>query len=318
MASEAPPAAAPAEQQKLGPGTTAPLRPTSSSPGAFVGASMAGRRHARYLNALVYGRHGGGKSTLAGSAVDVDEMQDVLVITAEGGDIVFESNPRITQWEKIDVIKVDRIEQANKVYEWLKAHVQLRDRPGAEDQLRKLQDAAFPPDVIADPERLRRFRTVVVDSLTEIEGLNLTKILDLDSLGIDAGDEMAVAGYGEFRKNMHIMQKLVRNFRDMDIHFLAICAESYSQDERKAFHYGPRLTGQLKDILQGFFDVVGWLVPSTTVDQGTGVSPRRLFVQPQTAPKADAKCRLATYKGSSFDNPTMTDIMVGTGFIKRK
>jgi hypothetical protein len=246
-------------------------------------------------------------------------MQDVLVVTAEGGDVVFEGNPRIKNWELLDVIKVDRVEQFQKVFEWLRAHISFRDK-GVEKEpdLRKLQDAAFPEGTIPDPERLRRYRTVIVDSLTEIEALNLTKILGLDSTGFDAGDEMEVAGYPQFRKNMHMIQKIVRQFRDLDINFLAICSEAYMEDERKAKHYTPRLTGQLRDIIQGFFDIVGWIVPNVAAtDPVTGNPERRLFVQPQTSPRADAKCRLATYNSAYFDNPVMRDIMIGAGFIKK-
>jgi hypothetical protein len=314
-ATEAPPteqpAAAPAPT-----GAGAPLRPTSTSPGAFIGSSMKSRSHARYLNALFYGRHGAGKSTLAGSAADVPEMADVLVITAEGGDVVFDNNPRIDNWENIDTVKVDRIEQFQKVTQWLENHIKFRDidSDAARDNLRKLQDMAFPD--VPDPERLRRYRTIVADSLTEIEAHNLTKILGLDAVGLDAGDELEVAGYPQFRKNLHMMQKIVRTYRDLPINFLAVCAETYAQDERKQFHYTPRLTGQLRDVLQGFFDVVGWLVPSAQqADAATGVSPRRLYVQPQTAPRADAKCRLATYKGAYFEDPVMEEIMKATGFL---
>src|SRR4051812_24013364 len=92
------PEAEPATAAPVQPGNAAALRPVSSSPGAFSGSSMRGRVHARYLNGLFYGRHGAGKSTLVGSAADVPEMDDVLVIAAEGGDIVFENNPRIKNW----------------------------------------------------------------------------------------------------------------------------------------------------------------------------------------------------------------------------
>jgi hypothetical protein len=62
---------------------------------------------------------------------------------------------------------------------------------------------------------------------------------------------------------------------------------------------------------------VGWLVRNQAqVDPVTGVAPTRLFVQPQTGPKADAKCRLATYKGAYFEDPVMGEIMAATGFIK--
>lgn len=319
MATNAPATAAPAT-----PTATAAPNPTGGgailkpvSPGAFSGSSMKGRGHARYLNALFYARHGAGKTTLAGSAVDIPEMQDVLVVAAEGGDIVFEDNPRIKNWENIDIIKVDRIEQFQKVREWVENHVRFRDSDtdAAKENLRKLQDLAFPD--VPDPERLRRFRTVIVDSLSEIEALHLKKILGDDQVAFDEGGEMQVAGYPEFRRNLHGMQNICRTFRDLPIHFLATCAESYAQDERKAFHYTPRMTGQLKDVLQGFFDVVGWLVPNQAqVDAATGIAPRRLFVQPQTAPRADAKCRLASFKGAYFEDPTMRDIMVDTGFIK--
>lgn len=285
----------------------------TGSKGAFAISSMKkeGATHTKWLNALIYGAHGAGKTTLEGSSVDVPEMNDVLVVTAEGGTVVFEDNPRIKHWEKLDVLKVDRIEQFQKVFEFLRTHCMWRDDPTKEGDLMKLQEMVGLGD-----ERLRKYRTVIIDSLSEIEALNLSKIMNLDALGLDAGDDMEVAGFPQFRKNMHIMQKIIRQFRDLPIHCLVTCAQSYTQDERKAYHYAPKLTGQLKDIIQGFFDVVGWLVVGNKVDENTP-GPRRLFVQPQSAPKADAKCRLATYKKDFFDNPTMESIMVDSGFVVR-
>lgn len=284
----------------------------SASPGAFQIVSMKRDEDSNkgWLNLLLYGAHGAGKTTLLGSAVDVEEMNDVLVVTAEGGTVVFEDNSRIDNYDMLDVVKIDRIEQFQKVYEFLKTHCAWRDRPDKEEDLMKLQTM-----VGLSNDRLRRFRTVIVDSLSEIEALNLAKILNLDALGLDAGDDMEVAGFPQFRKNNHIIQRIVRQFRDLPIHFLVTCAQSYTQDERKAYHYAPKLTGQLTGIVQGFFDVVGWLVVGNKVSE-TEPGPRRLFVQPQSAPKADAKCRLAGYKKDYFDNPTMSSIMKDTGFIK--
>lgn len=283
------------------------------SPGAFSVRSMSHSGRSKYINMLVYGKHGAGKTTLLASAVDVEEMNDVLVVTAEGGDVVFEENDRIEAYEGLDVIKIDRIEQFQKVYEFVKAHVSARDRDD-EKTLRQLQDMVVGPD--DQPERLRRWKTVIIDSLSEIEALNLAKILNLDALGLDAGDDMEVAGFPQFRKNMHIMMRSVRQFRDLPIHVLITCAQAYEKDERSQYHYSPKLTGKMRDDIQGFFDVVGWLVVGAKPDENTP-GPRRMFVQPQSAPKADAKCRLAAYKKDFFDNPKMVDIMVETGFIKR-
>lgn len=286
-----------------------------ASPGAFAIHSMGSTKRTRWLNMLIYGKHGAGKTTLFASAVDCEGMDDVLVITAEGGTVVFEDNDRIAAYEGLDILKVDRIEQFQKAYEFVKAHCSLREA-GNEDGLRQLQDMVLPADEDGS-DRLRKYRTVIIDSLSEIEALNLSKILNLDALGLDAGDDMEVAGFPQFRKNMHIMQRIVRQFRDLPIHVLVTCSQAYEKDERNVYHYSPKLTGQLRDIIQGFFDVVGWLVVGQKPDESTP-GPRRLFVQPQASPaKADAKCRLAAYKQDFFDNPTMADIMSQTGFIKK-
>lgn len=283
----------------------------ATGPGAFQIRSLGASTTSPFLNLMLYAKHGAGKTTLAGSAVDVPEMRDVLAILAEGGEVVFEDNDMIDNPEFIDVVKVDRIEQVQKLYEFLKAHISLRDAEGKEEQLQKLQEAVFG----GFDGRLRRYRTVILDSLTEVEAYNLAKILDLDSMGLDAGDDMEVAGFPQFRKNNHIIQRMVRQFRDLDIHFIATCAESFGQDERKAYHYRPKLTGQLASIVQGFFDVVGWMVVGNKPSENES-GPRRLFVQPQSQPKADAKNRLAAFKGDYFDNPTMKEIMTKVGFIK--
>lgn len=303
MASKAP--------QQTGGGATK----TASGPGAFQIRSMSNTNHSKYMNILVYGKHGAGKTTLAASSVDVPQMNDILVVMAEGGEVVFEDNSRIEAYEDLDVVKVDRIEQFQKIYEFLKAHVSMRDDPSKEAQLKQLQDMVFADG--EDSGRIRRYRTVIIDSLSEIEAYCLSKILNLDALGLDAGDDMEVAGFPQFRKNMHIMQRAIRQFRDLQIHVIMTCAESWSQDERKAYSFTPKLTGQLSSIAQGFFDIVGWIVVGQKPSENEQ-APRRMFVQPQSSPRADAKCRLASYKSDYFDNPTMEDIMVGTGFIKPK
>jgi hypothetical protein len=318
MATTAEPKEAPAEaaptpepevetegQAPSAPSDTAARTPVPTSPGAFsIHAMEDDDEGDGYMNILIYGKHGAGKTTLAGSSVDVPEMKDVLVISAEGGKIVFRNNPRIRDWKGLDVIKIDRIEQFQKAYEWVKEHVRWRDQEGptAEKNLLTLQQVAGIPS-----DRIRRYHTVLCDSLSDVEQLNLAKILDLDKLGLDAGDDMEVAGWPQFRKNMHLMMTTIRKFRDLRINFVAICSEKFDKDERAQYHYTPRLTGQLATLVQGPFDIVGWLVPSQNTDQITGAAPRRLFVQPQTA----------TFQAQFFDNPTMEDIMAETGYISR-
>lgn len=298
------------------PSNTVARTPLGTSPGAFRISGISDPSRKRWLKMLVYGPHGAGKTTLLGSAVDVDILQDVLVVSAEGGNAVLEKNPRIGYSDLIDEVRIERIEQLQKIYEMLVAHCRYRDN-GDDKSLEGLQRMTFGIPEGEELDRVRHYRTVIIDSLSEIEAQNLSKILGLDSLGLDAGDDMEVAGFPQFRKNNHIIQRIVRSLRDLPLHVFIVCAQGYSQDELKRYHYQPALTGKLSQQIQGFVDIVGWLVvgaPDPQDDSGAG--PRRLFVQPQTGPKADAKNRFSSYGKSYFDNPTIRSIMEGIGFIK--
>ena len=309
-----------ATQAPLQPGTSIALTPLAESPGAFRIGGLSSPHKVRYFNSLFYGAPGCGETTLTGSAVDVPEMNDILLVAAEGGELVLEDNPRIKRAHDIDVVRIERIEQLQKIFDFLQLHCRLRDKDD-EVELEKLQRKVFgiPAEVKLGGEgefRIRKYKTIILDSLTEVEAHNLEKILGLDEQGIDAGADLNVADYAAFRKNNNMIQRIVRELRDLPIHFLCICAQKYSQDELKRFHYTPALTGKLVEQVQGFFDVVGWLVVGQATDE-TGAGPRRLFVQPQAQPRADAKCRLASYNKAFFDNPTMESILGATGYIKR-
>ena len=317
-----------------------------ASPGLFTFVPVTASKKSRYLNLLTYSQAGGGKTTLAASACDVpetayskgfwpedDESSDVLFVSAEGGDMVFIDNDRIKRPERIDFMKTDRIEQVQKVFEWLANHCRQRDA-GDESQMRKLQNIAFfgidNKDLTEEQAnelglevagkdgmgRLRRYRTVVLDSLTDIEASNMNHIMGISDKGFDIGDDIQVAGYGEFRKNNNTIQQMVRSFKSLDINVIIICGQKYQQDEMKRFHYGPWLTGQLATQVQSFVDIVGYMVVSTHPTDANK-EMRKLYVQPVAAVKFDAKCRIASYKKPSFDDPYFIDLLVECGYVPR-
>lgn len=309
------------EQAPSAPSNTPARKPLGDSPGAFrIGALMDPMRK-RYIKALFYGPIGSGKTTLAGTAVDVDVMRDVLMIQFEGGEEVLLDNDRIQNADLVDVVRIKQMAQLTKLYSFLQNHCRARDR-GDEEMLIRLQNATFYGDMTADgvpdnPElyegdRLRRFHTVVLDSLTEIEAQNLAIAMKLDSVGVENAGEVEKAGWDEFRLNNHTMQRIVRAFRDLDMNVILICHQRYDQDELKRYHYAPALTGKLSTQVQGFVDVVGWLIVGT---DEAGKLKRRLAVQPHTGPKADAKSRFAIYKEPYFEDPKMSDLMLSFGLI---
>ena len=266
----------------------------------------------RWLKLLVYGPYGVGKSTLAGSSVDVPSMRDVLMVDAESGDLVLQDNPRIKLPNEIEHVRVSNFLQVARVQEFLKAHCIRRDQ-NDEDGMRSVEAMlkGVPPSAIKEP---RRFRTVIIDSLSEVEAYCMYGLLKVNEgiLLTGAADEIDVARFDEFRKQNMMLQVLIRSFRDLPMHIIFVCGQQYTQDEMKRFHYGPQMTGKLASQVQGFTDIVGFLKSAAPDEKG--IAPRRLFVQP--IERFDAKCRRACFTGAYFEDPTMSSIMQQIGIAQ--
>lgn len=263
-----------------------------------------------YLNMIVYGVPGSGKTTLLASAADVDELADVLMIDIESGRLTIKNNKRIKRKERIDVVRVSSYKQLAEVHKFLQAHCRYRDlkTPEADKKMIALQ-ARFmgvDPATIKTP---RRYFTVMIDSLSELDALCIYELLglstDMDLSEAMQDGDMEVAQFAEYKKNNQIMQLIVRAYRDLPINVLFACHVAYTQDEMKRMFYSPSLTGKLRNQVQGFVDLVGYLKVGE-VPEGKTEAPRRMYFQP--VGKFDAKCRLANLEGSYFDNPTMKDI----------
>ena len=73
------------------------------------------QRRERYLKMLVYGNYGVGKTTLACTACSVPNMQDVLMINAEAGDL------SVTEFD-LDEITVRNFATLGRINEFLRQH----------------------------------------------------------------------------------------------------------------------------------------------------------------------------------------------------
>lgn len=269
-------------------------------------------RKTRYLNLLVYGKFGVGKTTLVGSAVDVPFMRDVLMISAEGGEMSLEDNPRVANFLGVDIIQVRNFNQLNAVRDFLVAHCRFRDMKSAEgdDQLWRLQEMLFGPEFGRNSgERLRKFESLLVDSLTEINDMCLAHLLGMHA-GMNLTSEPPAAEFKEYKQNYTKMNMFIRMMRDLPLHVLMTAGASFEQDEQKRWFWMPTMTGQLRSQIQGIYDIVAFLSPIGNVSE-QAPSTRRLFVQP--VGQFDAKCRIASCTEAFFDNPTMAIIMSKTG-----
>ncbi len=270
------------------------------------------RKGHRWLKTLIYSKHGVGKTTLAASSVDSKPMRDVFMINAESGELVLEDNPRVKKIDDIDIADVNNFKQVVKMYEFLSSHCKLRDE-GNLDKMREYEAwlKNCEPKDIKTP---KQYRTVIIDSLTEVEAYNMYGLLgihgDFDMAQID--DDMKTAEFAEYKKNNNMVNLIVRAFRDLPMHVIMICAQQWEQDEMKRFHYSPALTGKLRTQVQGYFDIVGYLAAGASTEDKE--APRRLYVQP--VGKWDAKNRRASYTASFFEDPTMGSILKDVGLLQ--
>lgn len=267
----------------------------------------------RFIKCLFYGKFGDGKTSLAASAVDVAPMRDVLMVNAESGAMSVEEAEHIKNRDDIDQVRVTDFKTVAYIQEFLQAHCLARDSNNLE-RLQKLQGRIFglPQDkwleIKEDGEgllRLRKYRTVIIDSLTEIDTFSMYQLLGI-KVDMKLDQEMDVAQFAEFRKNNQMMQLLVRAYRDLAMNVILVASTQYVQDELKRMHWTPALTGKLSGQVQGFVDVVGFLQTGKP-SEGSKDIPRRLYIQP--VGQFDAKSRMASFKDPYIDAPTMEKLM---------
>jgi len=271
-----------------------------------------------WQNILFYGDFGSGKTYLAGSAILVPDMCDVLYISLEGGEQTLKELMRLCKKKGVDpnrimVIPVSSYKQYSYVYEFLKIHILARDS-GDLLTLRKLeaQVRGLPVTATTTPEELEKllpnpmqFRTVISDSLSEAQKYCMYQILGIDPVNQKIDAEPDSAEWKDWGKSREMVQFLVRRFRDLPIHSIFICGESIEQDARKQFHYEPMLPGKLADDVRGLVDTVGYI--AAIPQEGGGIT-RRVYLVGGSYGGAfvAAKNRYGTkLKALWLDNPDM-------------
>lgn len=261
------------------------------------------QQRGRYHKWFIYGNYGCGKTTLAGTACEVDNMRDVLLINAEAGD------QSVADMD-ISVITVSTYKTLSKVKEYLSAHCKARDA-GDIEKLRQME-GVLRGETLDDGVEPKKFQTVIIDTISEVESYCMYQLLGItDTTSLD--EEVASPEWAEYKRSRSMMLRLIRGFRDLPMNVIFTCAEQYTQDETKKMKFAPQLTGRLSKDVQGFMDMVGYYQVGNARDDGS--VPRRLSVIPSG--KFDAKHRYPSFKGTHFDDPTVSKILDSIGFLKK-
>lgn len=176
-----------------------------------------------YLNMLIYGNSGMGKTRLGGSSDSVPEMRKVLVVDVEGGTLTLtHSNPQV------DIVRVETWAEVQAIYDELYA-----GNTG--------------------------YNTVILDSLTEIQKFNMYNVMrDLKVANPERSED--VPSMREWGINLEQMRKFVRAFRDlpMNVIFTALAKEEKNQ-KTGMVHKKPSLSGKLADEVAAFLDIVCYM-----------------------------------------------------------
>jgi hypothetical protein len=194
---------------------------------------------------LVYGDSGIGKTTLLGSADDAPLLRPMLLIDVEGG-----TESLRLRYPDTDIVRVESWPQMQEVY----------------NELHRAK---------------HKYRTVGVDSLTEIQKLNMYWIMqELLKNNEATRVDPDVPSMREWGKNLEQMRKFVRAFRDLKMNtiFTALAKED-KDGQSGAIKLRPNLSGKLAQEIPAFLDVVGYYYSKEVVEEGETLSIRCLLTQ---------------------------------------
>ena len=162
------------------------------------------------------------------------------------------------------------------------------------------------------------FDTVIIDTLTELQYMNLAEVTknafmrDTTGKRIDDLD----ASLKDWGKNTEWMRRVIRAFKGLDKHVIFICHELEAQDEdTKIWHIRAALTPKLAISFIGACDLVGYLSVDTERITEEGEALRILHIAPGEGLKT--KFRIRRHEGlptpTELEDPSYSDI-IGTLF----
>ncbi len=188
---------------------------------------------------LVYGRPGTGKTTFAGTAIDDPRAVPVLFIDVEAGTMAIRSKVTSISVAQMTDAKftpsTDRID-AVRVATW--------------EDFQKLYDLLF--------DHPEWYRTVVLDSLTEVNYFALTDITDRAAR--EKGRNPDKAELQDYMESAGRMRRLIRGFRDLPGHTVFIAGVQDKENPKlRRDQLQPALTGKLVYEIPGLVSIVGFL-----------------------------------------------------------
>jgi phage nucleotide-binding protein len=223
-----------------------------------------------FLNLLVYGEPGAGKTWLAGTALDSPLTSPVLLLDVEGGTVTLRHR------KNLDVIQVRTMKEVEQV----------------QNELFKATEPYY--------------STVIIDSLSELQKLDMRTVQEMEKNRTPDKVDIDIPSMRAWGKNGERMRRLIRAYKDLPIHVIATCLLATDFDEANGVNnYYPMLPGKLRGEVPGYFDVVGYLKAEEQRVDGKVVVTRML--QTTKTRRVVAKDRTSALP-DIINNPTIPEM----------
>ena len=197
-------------------------QPEQLKPDTIAGMRIAKPTTDVFINLLVYGDPGVGKTRLAGSSCLQPEMSPVLLLDFEGGTLSLAGD-----YTDVDVVRLTSWVAMDRLYG------SLYDK--------------------------NPYRTVCIDSLSEVQKFSMQEIMK-DVVKKDAERDPDIASLREWGKNGEQVRRFVRALRDLPCNTIFTALVSEDRDERTGtFKLRPMLPGKMKGEVAGYVDIVVYL-----------------------------------------------------------
>jgi hypothetical protein len=177
-----------------------------------------------FINQLIYGPSGIGKTVLAGSASVVPEMRPVIYLDVEGGTLSLRE-----RYPDVERVRIKSVQDLTKVH-----HALATTDHG--------------------------YKTVVLDSITETQqtGMHGPGGIMQAAIQKDSDRDPDLPGIGEYGKSTQMMRKIIRAFRDLPMNTIFTSLDRVERVKGREF-IKPSLTAKLSDEIAGFLDLVVYL-----------------------------------------------------------
>lgn len=202
-------------------------------------------KQAPNINMLIYGDPGVGKTRLAGSADGVPELRPVLFVDIEGGTLTLRD-----VFPDCDVVRVTSWPELQSIYNELYAGV-------------------------------HSYRTVVIDSLTELQAFNMEQLIK-NKTDEDPDVDEDIATLRDWQRSGTQVRKFIRAYRDLPITTIFTALMKSDKDKLSSkVAKKPSLPGKMADQVAGMFDLVAYMYKKS-IETNEGVEERRLLLTQAT------------------------------------